>query len=270
MIHRLVQITDTHLRAGVDYSLYGIRTDESLRAVFADVRRHWGPHSTLVLTGDLSDDGSAESYRRLDLALKRTRFRVYACPGNHDDVTVMRRRLAASRVGAFSIGRWRVVLLNTAVPGAEHGYLDARELRRLQTELAARPAAPFAVFLHHPPVLLGSRWLDRSSLQNPEALFQVVERDRRVRLLGWGHAHQAYQARHRHLHLLGAPSTCVQFLPGADTFTLDDRAAGYRIVELHPDGDVRSWVHWMPADARLAPVRSGVVNIGRPASLRYG
>lgn len=42
--------------------------------------------------------------------------------------------------------------------------------------------------------------------------------------------------------LLGAPSTCVQFLPGAAHCAVDTRPAGYRWLDLHDDGRIDSGV----------------------------
>ena len=44
------------------------------------------------------------------------------------------------------------------------------------------------------------------------------------------------------LRLLCTPSTCVQFAPGSENFRADDKAPGYRWLELHPDGRIESAV----------------------------
>jgi Icc protein len=50
---------------------------------------------------------------------------------------------------------------------------------------------------------------------------------------------------HGDLRLMATPSSCVQFLPRADDFALDDRPPGYRQLVLHADGRIDTQVQWL-------------------------
>ena len=85
----LVQLSDSHLFAEEDGRLLGMNTADSLQRVIERVLEEQ-PHIDLVLaTGDLSQDGSVESYERFrDLcAVIPADSRWF--PGNHDEVQVM-------------------------------------------------------------------------------------------------------------------------------------------------------------------------------------
>jgi Icc protein len=43
--------------------------------------------------------------------------------------------------------------------------------------------------------------------------------------------------------ILGAPSTCFQFKPKCASYTLDDKAPGYRLFLLYPDGKIESNIY---------------------------
>ncbi|MGZ5008236.1 MAG: phosphodiesterase, partial [Methylobacter sp.] len=46
--------------------------------------------------------------------------------------------------------------------------------------------------------------------------------------------------------VLGAPSTCFQFTPETDEFSVSNTAPGYRLIELYADGRVESEVIRLP------------------------
>jgi 3',5'-cyclic AMP phosphodiesterase CpdA len=58
---------------------------------------------------------------------------------------------------ATSVGDLDIVLLDSSVPGASHGLLDAETLRWLDAVLGAAPKRPALLFLHHPPFVTGRR-----------------------------------------------------------------------------------------------------------------
>ncbi|MBX2809216.1 MAG: 3',5'-cyclic-AMP phosphodiesterase, partial [Cellvibrionaceae bacterium] len=67
-----------------------------------------------------------------------------------------------------------------------------------------------------------------------------------VKLILWGHIHQEFDALHEGVRLLASPSTCIQFAPGKNEFTLDKTMPGYRWLELHDDGSISTHVERLP------------------------
>ena len=85
--------------------------------------------------------------------------------------------------------------------------------------------------------------MDKIGLDNPEALFEVIDRHPGVRGVLWGHVHQTYEGERNGVRLMASPSTCVQFLPGQDGFGIDNLPPGLRWLELMPTGIIRSGIH---------------------------
>lgn len=241
----VLQITDTHIYASPDPAYTGIDTLASFEAVLALARRtHWPP-AALIMTGDLSNDGSEAAYRSLRTRLTELDVPVYCLPGNHDDEETMRTVLPGHNVHVVQgagLGAWRAVFVNTVERGQVGGRVSAAALEALERELAGHRAQPALICMHHPPVSIGSRWLDRLGVANGEALFQVLDRYANARGVIWGHAHQAFEDRRGGLRLLGAPSTCVQFASGAEEYRRDTVKPGYRWLLLHADGTLESGV----------------------------
>jgi Icc protein len=245
----VVQLSDSHLFAEADGALLGMKTRDSLNAV-VDLVLAEQPNIDLILaTGDLSQDGTVESYQ----AFRESSHRLGApnrwIPGNHDELREM--AIAAQHSDflepVVDIGNWRVTMLNSAVPGAVPGYLEDKQLQLLVQALSEAPQRHHLICLHHHPVPIGAAWMEPIGLRNPEALFAVLERFPQARALLWGHVHQAFDHSHNGVRLMASPSTCIQFAPHSEAFKLDDRAPGYRWLRLHDDGKLETGISRIPA-----------------------
>jgi len=238
---RFIQITDTHLYDHADGTLRGLNTAHSLAAVVAEVRVREPRIDGILATGDLSHDGGTPAYRRLLHLLTPLNAPIYCLPGNHDALGIFACALKGTRVqsgGRLLADNWQLVFLDSAVPGAVHGDLRHAELARLESVLSEYPERHALVCLHHQPVPVGSAWLDKLMLDNADALFEIIDRHAQVRGILWGHVHQPFDVIRNNVRLLASPSTCIQFNPGCDDFTLDDRPPGYRRLALHGNGDI--------------------------------
>jgi Icc protein len=122
------------------------------------------------------------------------------------------------------------------VPGKVQGELSLESLEWLDDQLQLTAATPTLIGLHHPPLLVGSKWLDTSALQNPENFFAVIDRYPQVKLVIFGHIHQEFECQRRGVYYLSAPSTCIQFAPHSQDFSLDRAQPGFRLFALYPDG----------------------------------
>jgi Icc protein len=245
---RLIQFTDPHLYGSETETLRGIATLPALKAALADAQLSsaWPPDVVLV-TGDLvQDDPSGYVHiRRMFGALGAP---VLCIPGNHDDPSAMRRELRADpfTVGGYSdFGAWRIVLLDSCLPGSASGRLSEKTLVQLDDALKTAGGRHCLVTLHHHPIDMESRWLDRVGLDNAKEFWNVIDRHHNVRAIVWGHVHQAYDGLRKDVRLLATPSTCAQFVPHADEFAVDRRPPAYRTLELQSDGSLLTEVVWV-------------------------
>ena len=237
---RLLQLSDPHLFGRADRALRGVVTRASLQAVLHHARAHHWDAEALLLTGDLVNDDAA-GYATVRELLGHLGKPVWCLPGNHDDVEAMRRELAAAPFatgGHHDLGGWRVIMLDSCVPGQAHGRISAAELARLDAALAGAGERHVLVSLHHHPVRMASRWLDSVGLQNADEFFAITDRHPQLRAILWGHVHQSYDSRRKGVRLLAVPSTCAQFLPHSDQFAVDPSPPGYRRLTLRNDGTI--------------------------------
>lgn len=246
---RFIQLTDTHLLDHADGTLRGLNTAQSLAAVVAHIRAREPRIDGILATGDLSHDGGAPSYRRFMQLIAPLNAPIYCLPGNHDALDVFAHALQGPHThsgGRLLADHWQLVFLDSTVPDAVHGHLRPSELARLDTALREHPHRHALICLHHQPVPVGSAWLDELMLDNAKGLFEIVDRHAHIRGMLWGHVHQTVDTTRKDVRLLASPSTCIQFKPNCDDFTLDDRPPGYRWLELHADGRIDSGVEYAP------------------------
>lgn len=240
----LVQLSDSHLFTEADGKLLGMDTQDSLQRVIERVLQEQPRIDLLLASGDLSQDGSAASYERFRQLTAAIPAPARWFPGNHDDLPAMQAACAGSDLlePVVDLGNWRIILLDSSIPGAVPGYLAEPQLALLERALGEAPERHHLICLHHHPVSIGCRWMEPIGLRNPEALFAVLERFAQVRALLWGHVHQEFDQQRGGVRLLASPSTCVQFAPGSEEFQADGTAPGYRWLRLFDDGRLETGV----------------------------
>ncbi|MGB7755757.1 MAG: metallophosphoesterase [Salinisphaera sp.] len=240
----LLHITDPHLLARPDATLHGWNVAAAFQRVLNEAVALYPQADALVLGGDLVDDESTPGYRWLDAELGALDCPVLAIAGNHDDPVAMTAHLPSAIVhDVLEVSGWRLVGLSTHCAGTESGHVGAAGLARLDTELAADPA-PTIICLHHPPVDVGSPWIDAIGLTDRAALRATLRRHAHVRGLLCGHVHQAWEGRFDNRPVWTTPSTMRQFKAHSPEFAEDtDCGPGYRVLRLEAEGAITTTVH---------------------------
>ena len=244
---RLIQFTDPHLYGSESESLRGVPTLPALRAALGHARARDWPPDALLVTGDIVQDDPG-GYAHFRSVFGGLGLPVLCLPGNHDEPAAMRRELSGEPfvlADFIDLGRWRIVLLDSCIPGAASGAISAASLAALERALATAGTRHCLVCLHHHPVPMSSRWLDRVGLTNAAEFLHTIDAHRNVRAIVWGHVHQSYDGLRKGVRLLATPSTCAQFLPNSDDFAVDPRPPAYRTFELRADGSLLTEVVWV-------------------------
>ena len=240
----LVQISDSHLFAEADGTLLGMNTRDSLQKVIELVREQQPQIDLILATGDISQDGTLESYQQFREQTGQLDAPARWIPGNHDEPRIMAEAAVQSALlePVVDIGNWRVTLLDSAVPGSVPGFLQDEQLQLLAQALSEAPERHHLVCFHHHPVSIGCEWMEPIGLRNPEAFFEVLDRYPQARAVLWGHVHQEIDQMRNGVRLIASPSTCIQFEPGSEDFKVGEQAPGYRWLRLLPDGRLETGV----------------------------
>lgn len=243
----LTQLGDFHIGAPADERDPRDGLREAVDAVLALPDR---PDAVLA-SGDLSDDGSPESYAFVREELQRLGLPFHVLAGNHDERAAMRECFGLPGEGdepiqyAVDLGPLRLVALDTVLPGEDRGELDDLRLALLDAELAAAPDQPTLLAMHHPPLHTGLPPFDEICLNAGEraALSAVLSHHPQVLRIVAGHVHRAMVGEVAGRAVLTVPSTHRQSRLdfSSSEFGLNDDPPGFAVHAFH-DGELTSHV----------------------------
>ena len=237
----VAQITDCHLPADPQRPYRGINPYLNLRTLLKSVKSR--KPDLLLATGDLSEDGSRRSYQALQALFSPLGVPVLALPGNHDDEHILAEVFPGSPVDGIGVsehGIWKIIRLNSCLPGKPEGRLGEKPLAELADFLDNHGQCPMLIALHHQPVEVGSPWIDKYRLLESHQLLGLLDRHPNVKAVAWGHIHQAFETQRGATTMLGGPSSAINTLPGTQKFTTDMSGPAFRWLELREDKTVVS------------------------------
>ena len=230
----IAQMTDIHI---------GFAPDEkpeelNLTRFRATLRRLIeGPNRPdyLVLTGDITDHGDAESFAKTIEILHACPIPILPMVGNHDS--------REGLLGAFTqvdpadggflhyvvdapLGL-RIICLDTLEEGRHGGAFCEVRAAWLAARLAEAPDTPTLIFMHHPPVVAGIDWMDPAPDEGwIVRLRDVLEGQNQVLAIHCGHLHRQIGTRFAGIPLGVTPSVAplvAMDLTPIDQHVPDDR-----------------------------------------------
>jgi len=243
-MQKFIQITDCHLFEEQDGKLLGMDTQFSLDAVLQQMHQQIPDFDFFLCTGDLSQDGSLASYERLKKQIDLDGKPQYWIPGNHDHRSNMLKVVSENKemVSVIKKGNWQIIMLDSQVPGSVFGNFAQSQLDIVKNALTADSTSHTMLVMHHQPIPMGCEWLDNQQIKNSDALLNIVQQHKNVKVVLWGHVHQDTDREIDGVRFISTPSTCVQFTPKSVDFGVDEKGPGYRWMELHDDGTIKTAV----------------------------
>jgi 3',5'-cyclic AMP phosphodiesterase CpdA len=181
---------------------------------------YFGKIEGLVVTGDVSDDGSIESYLSAHEKLIKLNVPVLVIPGNHDLRNPMREVFnehvefstkSSQFDWVFKYEETVIVGLDSLVEGENFGFLEKTSLEFLSNQLSIHNGSDIVLLIHHPPIKTGIYFMDKIGLTNSSDLSECLKATNRpVRIL-CGHVHGVYHGLLGIHPVVSAPSVCSAF-----------------------------------------------------------
>ena len=247
----IIQITDPHILANQNDKFKGINPYQSLNAVINHIKSSLWSFDMIIATGDLTNDNHEKSYANFYRLLQLDNSPVFCIPGNHDTRNKMQSTLPDSLFFCCENKikqNWLIIGLDSSIEGSPKGYLSKHELDRLELTINTNDHEHIMIYLHHHPLDIGSKWMDEIGLKNKIEFFNVVKKYKNIRAIFCGHIHQSIEMRYNDIEIIGTPSTCRQFKPKSETFSMDSLPPGYRRIQLCQDGSIKTEVIWLEND----------------------
>ncbi|WP_346911712.1 phosphodiesterase [uncultured Roseibium sp.] len=191
---KLLQLTDIHLTAP-GQTIAGREPNENLKKALDHAISNHPDADALIITGDLSDWGDADDYKRLKEVLSHVPMPVHLCIGNHDerDVFLSVFPELADENGyvqsAFDLPLGTGLTLDTWGPESHAGFYCETRLAWLDRQLKVCDSKVW-LFMHHNPVPIGIAPMDRIMLLDAEAFADVIARhSSKIAHIFHGHCH---------------------------------------------------------------------------------
>jgi Icc protein len=202
----LAQISDPHFDGGS-------RNYERAASVMSFLDKLPRPVDAIVVTGDITDLGTAEEYAQAAEVLTAS-VPIAIGPGNHD----VRRTFRSALLGTepddgpinqgLRVGDVVIAMADSSIPGRPDGVLGTETMDWLRA-LLADSAQDDRILLafHHPPVHLFSPIVDPIRLGDPDPIAELISGDQRIVGTLCGHAHTTASTTFAGKPLIVGPST---------------------------------------------------------------
>jgi len=220
---KLIQLSDLHLVPPGKLTSKVLDTNSILEETINEILRkkdYFGKIECLVVTGDVSDDGSIESYLSAHEKLIKLNVPVLVIPGNHDLRNPMREVFnehvefsthSSQFDWVFKYEETVIVGLDSLVEGENFGFLEKTSLEFLSNQLSIHNGSDIVLLIHHPPIKTGIYFMDKIGLTNSSDLAECLKvTNHPVRIL-CGHVHGVYHGLLGIHPVVSAPSVCSAF-----------------------------------------------------------
>ncbi|NMP25468.1 phosphodiesterase [Rahnella sp. SAP-1] len=216
----LAQISDMHFRSH-GRKLYDFIDVNACNAeVISQLNALEERPDAVVITGDIVNCGLAAEYQVARQVLGNLRYPLYIIPGNHDDKAQF---LAAMSPLCPQLGSdaqnmhyavddfaMRLLFIDSSLAGESKGWLTEETLLWLETQLEQGGDKPTAVFMHHPPIKLGSAQMDSIACENGDRLLALIDRFPALCRVFCGHTHRLIFTQYRQAIITTIPGTVHQ------------------------------------------------------------
>ena len=233
MSKSFIQISDSHIDD--EKFVMGVDSQANLTCIVEHISKQ--SYDALVFSGDLSHNGTMNSYIRINEILKPLDNKPYILPGNHDNKSNLTKKFGNSLLCNFKLNDWEIITIDSVQNEKVSGHLSEQKLQALADEIKLSKAKHIVLCLHHPVVPMQSSWNDDLSLENSEEFFSVISQFPRVKAIIWGHAHQSSEFKFGNIKLFSCPSTAVQFC--------GPLSIGYNHYTLHANGEIKCKTRWL-------------------------
>lgn len=216
----LAQISDTHFRSSGRLLYDFIDVNAGNARVMSRLNALAERPDAVVVSGDIVNCGHPDEYQVAHQILGYLNYPLFIIPGNHDDKNHFLEYLypLCPQLGTdaqnmryviddFAV---RLLFIDSSCSGSAKGWLTNETLNWLQIELITGKDKPTAIFMHHPPLPLGSAQMDPIACENGYHLLQLIERFPALIRVFCGHNHCLIMTQYRQAIIATIPGTVHQ------------------------------------------------------------
>lgn len=226
---KVIQITDMHLCKNPEERIFGlVNTNDTFLDVVAKIIEE--KPDFIIATGDLSQDGSIESYQRLKEVFLTFNCDIFIIDGNHDNPFVMNKILVSNNIKHqeyHQTDEGTFIFCSSFKEESNSGLIS--DLGLINLEKYLNKFDNCIIVIHHHFVKLNT-FVDESILENSEVLLSLLNKyHSKIKLCITGHVHNSYDINYNNrINIHSSLSTCIQF-GKTESILFDFKSPGYTI-----------------------------------------
>ncbi len=238
---KIIQITDLHI-GKPGRLVHGIDVREHLLRVLTRVEAH--QPDLVAVTGDLClMRGKTKIYRWIKAQFDRLEIPVKVIPGNHDSAKKMAKVFGMENLLHDGELYYRtddgLIFLDTG-----KGSMSGTQLDWLQSLIEENPNTPKNIFMHYPPALAGSKYMDsKYPLRQTKRIQEILHQNKTHVSIFCGHYHIAKTVHVENIAVFITPATLYEIDQYSAEFKIGHTIPGYRTIELN-DESLITKVHY--------------------------
>jgi len=190
---KIIQLSDSHLFCSKEQTFLDVPPYFHLERVIQRIKNE--SPDCLFATGDLSHDGTPQSYEFFSDMISTLKIKTFWIPGNHDDFNVMGKVFSKNRYliyqKHFLIGRWQFICVETNVKNSDHGHIPNTEIDYI-SQCVQNTKANTVLLMHHHPLPVGTPLIDQFVIDNGADFLNKLKYYNQIKLIICGHTHGDY------------------------------------------------------------------------------
>jgi Icc protein len=211
----VIQLSDLHCFANAKKSYNNRLPYAQLSKAIEHAQQCFSGEKIFVVTGDLAEEATPETYRLLSDLFNQLASPVYIIAGNHDNDAMLKQHITGKNIqhdGEMYFNHWALLFLNSSTPGKNlgSGRLPEIELARLEKSLRENSSKDIMIFIHHPPILIGKKSFQQICLENKNEFDEIIQHYKNIKAIAFGHAHTQLATFIENRLYISSPSTWLQ------------------------------------------------------------
>jgi len=234
--HKIIQLTDSHLFVSKDEKFLDINPYLNLKQILSKVKNENPDY--IIVTGDISHDGSKQSYQYFSDIIKELKINTYWYPGNHDNQKNMNDIFSSNKYlihkKDFILGNWKFIYVETNIKNKDYGHISDNEIKILDNKIG-NTKNNIVLLMHHHPVSVQTPLVDRFIIDNGSVFLDKIKTLKQIKLIICGHVHGDYSVKTTdHLLIECGPATSFQWKKKTKTVKTIN-CPGYKIYYFNND-----------------------------------
>lgn len=236
---KIIQISDTHLFSDPLGKLHGYCSHQLLSDTVTHLISTYHPANRpdfYLLTGDISQDESIESYKLALTQLERLDAPIYWIHGNHDDKNRIKSTFNLSKnliqLKKLVTPAWDFIAIDTCQAGTDTGHIGKEEMRLFLSAVdkSKQSHKNIAVVMHHHAYPVGTPLIDECILRNSDDFIHAVKSIDEIKLIICGHVHGDYRIPIGDKFIETCPASCFQWKKGTQGIDTENKR-GFKFFE---------------------------------------